>query len=40
VSGGVACYPEDGRDVEEMLKKADDALYRAKKEGRNRIKKA
>ena len=40
VSGGVACYPEDGRDVEEMLKKADDALYKAKKEGRNRIKKA
>jgi diguanylate cyclase (GGDEF)-like protein/PAS domain S-box-containing protein len=37
VSGGVAVYPEDGRDSREILKAADQALYRAKHEGRDRI---
>lgn len=32
---GVACYPEDGWSVEELTKRADIALYRAKQQGRN-----
>jgi len=37
ISGGVAAYPEDGSDSPAILKAADQALYRAKHEGRNRI---
>ncbi|HEX2966315.1 MAG TPA: GGDEF domain-containing protein [Syntrophorhabdaceae bacterium] len=36
ISVGVATY-QDGRDTQLLIKKADDALYRAKKEGKNRI---
>ena len=32
---GIALFPEDGRDEETLLKKADIALYWAKEEGRN-----
>ncbi|MEO8717501.1 MAG: EAL domain-containing protein [Burkholderiales bacterium] len=32
---GVAIYPEDGRDFNELLKNADTALYDAKDAGRN-----
>ena len=32
VSIGVACYPEDGRDPDELLKAADIAMYRSKRE--------
>jgi diguanylate cyclase (GGDEF)-like protein/PAS domain S-box-containing protein len=33
---GIAIFPEDGEDFEALLKQADDAMYRAKKYGRNR----
>jgi diguanylate cyclase (GGDEF)-like protein len=34
---GVAMYPSDGRDSEDLLKKADTAMYRAKDSGRGRF---
>ena len=37
VSIGVAVYPDHGRSVDEVLKMADDALYSAKRKGRNRV---
>ncbi len=37
VSIGVALYPNDARTVEELLRKADHALYHAKRHGRNRV---
>jgi diguanylate cyclase (GGDEF)-like protein len=37
VSGGVATFPEDGATGEQLLRKADQALYAAKAQGKNRI---
>jgi diguanylate cyclase (GGDEF)-like protein len=37
LSGGIAEYPSDGADWHEILRKASEALYRAKQLGRNRI---
>lgn len=33
---GIVCYPQDAVSQEELLKKADMAMYKAKQEGRNR----
>jgi diguanylate cyclase (GGDEF)-like protein/PAS domain S-box-containing protein len=37
LSIGVAIYPEHGRTIDIVLRAADDALYRAKREGRDRV---
>ncbi|MBN2406390.1 MAG: GGDEF domain-containing protein [Elusimicrobia bacterium] len=38
ISMGVSNYPEDGSTTEQLIEKADEALYRAKEEGRNKVK--
>ncbi|TAA26777.1 MULTISPECIES: sensor domain-containing diguanylate cyclase [Pseudoxanthomonas] len=37
VSIGLACFPQDGQEPELLLRSADQALYRAKAHGRNRV---
>jgi diguanylate cyclase (GGDEF)-like protein len=37
VSIGVSSFPDDSRDPIELVEMADSALYRAKREGRNRV---
>lgn len=37
ISAGVAIYPEHGLSPEGLVKAADEALYRAKSKGRNRV---
>jgi len=36
ISAGVSSYPENGSTVMELIKYADDRLYQAKREGKNR----
>ncbi len=37
ISIGISCYPEDSKDRDDLLKKADIALYEAKRRGKNRV---
>jgi diguanylate cyclase (GGDEF)-like protein len=37
ISIGVATYPDDGATRQETIRKADDALYRGKSSGRDRV---
>ena len=37
ISLGLAVYPQDGEEWEEVLKKADERLYIAKQSGKNRL---
>jgi diguanylate cyclase (GGDEF)-like protein len=37
ISVGVACYPSDGKDARSLIRAADEAVYAAKAEGRNRV---
>ena len=37
ISVGIATFPENAESVEQLIKAADDALYRAKEEGRDRV---
>jgi len=37
LSAGIAVYPLEGSTIEEVVQKADQAMYRAKSEGRNRV---
>ena len=37
ISLGVASYPDNASSYEELIKLADDALYRAKAEGRDQV---
>jgi diguanylate cyclase (GGDEF)-like protein len=37
MSMGIASFPEDGRTVQDLIERADKALYRAKRHGRNTV---
>ena len=37
VSVGVSTYPEDGPEAEELVRRADTAMYQAKATGRDRV---
>ncbi len=37
ISGGIATFPGDGETTTDLIKAADNALYGAKRDGRNRI---
>jgi diguanylate cyclase (GGDEF)-like protein len=37
LSVGIAVFPDNGESAEQLLKAADEALYRAKESGRDRI---
>jgi diguanylate cyclase (GGDEF)-like protein len=36
-SAGIAVFPDHGKSIEEIISKADTAMYKAKREGKNRI---
>ena len=37
VSCGLSCFPDDGLHASEIVSRADEALYGAKRSGRNRV---
>ncbi|MDP8265803.1 MAG: diguanylate cyclase [Candidatus Aceula meridiana] len=37
VSIGIACFPTDAQIKEELIQKADESMYQAKRKGRNRV---
>lgn len=37
ISLGAACFPEDGDNLPDLIRKADDALYQVKKSGKNAV---
>ena len=37
MSIGLACYPDDAANADALIARADEALYRAKEEGRNQV---
>jgi two-component system NtrC family response regulator len=37
LSFGVAAYPEDAKTEQDLVQRADEALYKAKREGKNRV---
>lgn len=37
LSSGIASFPKDGSDMEDLIKKADKAMYFSKRHGRNRV---
>jgi diguanylate cyclase (GGDEF)-like protein len=37
ISLGIATFPSDGRELEDLIKKADSAMYAAKRAGRNKV---
>jgi diguanylate cyclase (GGDEF)-like protein len=37
ISVGISVYPKDGRGCEDLLRVADEALYQAKAQGKDRV---
>jgi diguanylate cyclase (GGDEF)-like protein len=37
ISGGIACFPDDGDSLDKVIQHADMSLYKAKSEGKNRV---
>src|SRR5262249_34354512 len=37
LSAGVATFPDDAQDLEQLIKRADEGLYRSKADGKNRV---
>jgi diguanylate cyclase (GGDEF)-like protein len=37
ISVGISNYPEDGTDCEALIQRADDAMYKAKHSGKNKV---
>jgi len=37
LSGGIASFPTDGDDLRSVVKQADLAMYRSKRQGKNRV---